>query len=85
MLYLKALMFIFKCKGVSKTLPFFAIEEFHSNPLRGFILHLYVEVQAQVLVFKVSWPRVRNPLLYDLVIKAFINDEALEWDRFSLC
>jgi hypothetical protein len=30
-------------------------------------------------------PRVRNPLLYDIAIIMFINDEAQLWNRLSLC
>jgi hypothetical protein len=32
-------------------LPFFAIKEFHSNPLMGFILPSYVEDEAPSLGF----------------------------------
>lgn len=78
-------LFIFKCKGLSMTLPFFTTKEFHSNPLRGFILHSYVEVQAQVLASRVSLPRVRNLFLYDHVVKTFMDDKALEWNRSFLC
>jgi hypothetical protein len=39
---------------------------------------LYVEAQAQVLTSKVSLLRVRNHFLYELTVKAFIDDEALE-------
>jgi hypothetical protein len=39
---------------------------------------LYVEAQAQVFAFKVSPPKVKNLLLYDHAVKAFIDDEALE-------
>jgi len=34
------------------------------------------EVQAQVLAYGVSPPRVRNPLLYDPLVKTFVDDEA---------
>jgi hypothetical protein len=57
---------------------FFATKEFHFNPHRHFMSPLYVEAQAQVLASKVSLLRVRNPFLYDLIVKAFIDDEALE-------
>jgi hypothetical protein len=57
-------------------LPFFATNDFNSSPPRDFILPLYVEAQA--FATHVSLPRVRNPLLYDLVIKTFIADEAQE-------
>jgi hypothetical protein len=58
-------------------LCFFAIEDFNSSPPREFILHLYVNTQAQVFVSYVSSPRVRNPLnLSDLVIRVFIDDKA---------
>jgi hypothetical protein len=61
--------------GVSITLPFL---DFNSNPLRDFILPLYVEAQAQAFVARVSPPWVRNPILYDLAIRTFIDDEAQE-------
>jgi hypothetical protein len=67
-----------KCKGISRTSPFFAIKDFNSYPPRDFILFLYVEAQAQVFAYGVSSPRVRNPLLYVLVVIMFINDEAQE-------
>jgi len=53
--------------------------------LKNFILLSYAKAQAQVLALGVSLPRARNPLLYDFVVKAFINDEALEWNRLFLC
>ncbi len=36
------------------------------------------KVQAQVVAYGVSPPRVRNRLLYDPLVKAFMDDEALE-------
>jgi hypothetical protein len=65
-----------KCKGVSRTLPFFAIEDFNSSPPRDFVSFLYVEMQAQVFDARVSPTRVRNPLFYDLIVNAFMDDEA---------
>jgi hypothetical protein len=59
-------------------LPFFTTKEFHSSPLRGFILPSYVEAQAQVLASRVSLPRVRDLFLYDHVVRTFMDDEALE-------
>ncbi len=73
-----------KCKGLSRML-LFATKQFHFSPLRGLILPSYVEVQAQVLTYGVSLPRVRNPLLYYPPVKKIIDDEALEWNRSSLC
>jgi len=49
---------------------------FNFNPLRDFILPSYVEVQAQAFATSVSLPSVRNCILYDLVVKTFIDDEA---------
>jgi len=57
-------------------LPFFAIEDFNSSPTRDFILPLYVEAQAQLFASYISPPRVRNPLLYDPIVKTFKNNEA---------
>jgi hypothetical protein len=59
-------------------LPFFTTKEFHSRPLRGFILLSYVEAQAQVIVSRVSLPRVRNLFFYDPAVRTFMDDEALE-------
>jgi len=64
-----------ECKGVSRTLPFL---DFNYSPPRDFILPLYVEVQAQAFAAHVSLLRVRNPILYDLVVRTFIDDEAQE-------
>jgi hypothetical protein len=64
-----------ECKGVSRTLPFL---DFNSSPPRDFILPLYAEAQAQAFVAHVSLLRVRNPILYDLVVRTFIDDEAQE-------
>jgi hypothetical protein len=46
--------------------------------MRRLILPSYVEVQAQVLAYGVSLPRVRNHLLYDPLVKKFVDDKALE-------
>jgi len=51
---------------------------FNFNPPRDFILPSYAEAQAQAFIARVSPPRVRNPILYDLVIRSFIDDEAQE-------
>ncbi len=75
-------LLVLKCKNISKTLPFFAIEDFNSSPQRAFILLSYVEVQAQIFASGVSLPRIRNPFLYDF---AFIDGEAHEWDRLFSC
>jgi hypothetical protein len=76
--FLKVLYVILvsKCKGISKMLPFFATKDFNSSPPRDFILPLYVEAQAQLFASCISPPRVRSPLLYDLVVKAFKDNEA---------
>jgi hypothetical protein len=55
---------------------FFATEDFNSSRPRDFILPLYAKVQAQTFDAHVSPPRVRNPLLNDLVVITFIDDEA---------
>jgi hypothetical protein len=52
--------------------------DFNYSPPRDFILPLYVEVQAQAFAAHVSLLRVRNPILYDLVVRTFIDDEAQE-------
>jgi hypothetical protein len=57
-------------------LPFFTIEDFNSSPPRDFILPLYVEAQAQLFASYISPPMVRNPLLYDLDVKTFKDNEA---------
>jgi hypothetical protein len=44
----------------------------------AFILFSYVKVEAQAFVARVSLPKVMNPILYDLAIIAFIDDEAQE-------
>jgi hypothetical protein len=65
-----------KCKGISKTLLFFATDNFDSSPPRDFILPLYADVQAETFDAHVSPPTIRNPLLNDLVVITFIDDEA---------
>ncbi len=64
-----------ECKGVSITLPFL---DFNYSPPMAFILFSYVKVEAQAFVAHVSLPKVMNPILYDLAIIAFIDDEAQE-------
>jgi hypothetical protein len=53
-------------------LPFL---DFNSSPLKVFILSSYVEAEAQAFATHISPPRVRNLILYDLTIRAFIDDE----------
>jgi hypothetical protein len=76
------LFLVLECIIVSKTLPFL---NFNFSPLKDFILPSYVEAQAQAFVASVSLPRVRNPILYDCIIRMFVDDEAREWNSLSLC
>lgn len=52
-------------------LSIFTTKDFNFSSPRDYILHSYVEDQAQVLASRVSLLRVRNPFLYDLIITIF--------------
>jgi hypothetical protein len=69
-------LLVLECIGVSRTLPFL---DFNS------ILLSYVKAQAQAFDACVSPPRVNNPILYNLAIRVFIDNEAHEWNRLFLC
>ncbi len=68
--------FVLECRGVSRMHPFL---NFNFSPLRDFILPSYAKVQAQAFAISVSLPSVRNHILYDIVVRAFIDDEAQNW------
>jgi hypothetical protein len=51
---------------------------FNYSAPRDFILLLYAQAQAKAFDAYVSQPRVKNPILYDLVVRAFIDNEAQE-------
>jgi hypothetical protein len=69
-------LLVLECKGVSKMRSFL---NFDSSPPRDFILPSPAEAQAQAFATNVSPPSVRNCILYDLVVKTFIDDEDQKW------